>query len=133
MRRCFPSLAQGGPRPAAFVNLTNDGWFGTSFGPYQHLAQARLRAIEQGIPLLRAANTGMSAAFDARGRQLDRLPLAEAGGVFTASTAAFAGKFLCPPWRFVILAYLGRRDYFCVGKALMEAVKVGCPDRLAGA
>ena len=75
----FPGLAQGGPRPAAFVNLTNDGWFGTSFGPYQHLAQARLRAIEQGIPLLRAANTGMSAAFDARGRQLDRLPLAEAG------------------------------------------------------
>ena len=75
----FPSLAQGGPRPAAFVNLTNDGWFGTGFGPYQHLAQARLRAIEQGIPLLRAANTGISAAFDARGRQLDRLPLAEAG------------------------------------------------------
>ena len=75
----FPGLAQGGPRPAAFVNLTNDGWFGTSFGPYQHLAQARLRAIEQGIPLLRAANTGMSAAFDGRGRQLDRLPLAEAG------------------------------------------------------
>ena len=75
----FPGLAQGGPRPAAFVNLTNDGWFGTSFGPYQHLAQARLRAIEQGVPLLRAANTGMSAAFDARGRQLDRLPLAEAG------------------------------------------------------
>ena len=43
------------------------------------MAQARLRAIEQGIPLLRAANTGMSAAFDGRGRQLDRLPLAEAG------------------------------------------------------
>ena len=75
----FPKLAHGAPRPAAFVNLTNDGWFGTSFGPYQHLAQARLRAIEQGVPLLRAANTGMSAAFDARGRQLDRLPLAEAG------------------------------------------------------
>ena len=75
----FPALAQRGPRPAVFVNLTNDGWFGTSFGPYQHLAQARLRAIEQALPLLRAANTGMSAAFDARGRQLDRLPLGEAG------------------------------------------------------
>ena len=75
----FPRLARRGARPAAFVNLTNDGWFGTGFGPYQHLAQARLRAIEQGVPLLRAANTGMSAAFDARGRQLDRLALAEAG------------------------------------------------------
>jgi apolipoprotein N-acyltransferase len=89
----FPGLAHGGPRPAAFVNLTNDGWFGTSFGPYQHLAQARLRAIEQGIPLLRAANTGMSAAFDARGRQLERLPLAEAGVFSLPLPAALPPRF----------------------------------------
>ena len=89
----FPALAQTGARPAAFVNLTNDGWFGTSFGPYQHLAQARLRAIEQGVPLLRAANTGMSAAYDARGRQLERLPLAEVGVFSLPLPAALPPRF----------------------------------------
>ena len=77
----FPHLArhEKHARPAVFINLTNDGWFGTSFGPYQHLAQARLRAIEHGVPLIRAANTGISAAFDARGRTLERLGLGEEG------------------------------------------------------
>ena len=91
----FPHLAQYDleARPAAFINLTNDGWFGTSFGPYQHLAQARLRAIEQGLPLIRAANTGMSAAFDARGRMLERLPLAEAGVFSLPLPAALAPTF----------------------------------------
>lgn len=56
---------------ALLVNVTNDAWFGVSPGPYQHLRQAQLRAVEAGRPMLRAANNGLSAAFDARGQLVD--------------------------------------------------------------
>jgi apolipoprotein N-acyltransferase len=66
-------------RPEWLLNITNDAWFGDQTGPYQHFHQARLRAIEQGLPLVRAAITGISAIVDARGRVLQRLPLLTAG------------------------------------------------------
>ena len=61
------------------VQITNDGWFGEFSGPFQHLAQARARAIEQGLPLARAANTGISAMIDPKGRVVSQLTLGQAG------------------------------------------------------
>jgi apolipoprotein N-acyltransferase len=76
----FPDEAvPRGERPGWLINLTNDGWFGDSTGPYQHFQQARIRAIEQGLPLVRAANTGISAVVDPLGRIVRELPVGEEG------------------------------------------------------
>ena len=66
-------------RPRLMVLITNDAWFGAAAGPLQHLAQARLRAIEQGIPMVRVANTGVTAMIDARGRVTAQIGMNEAG------------------------------------------------------
>jgi len=68
-----------GERPGWLVNVTNDGWFGISSGPYQHFQQARVLAIAEGLPLVRAANTGISAVIDPLGRIIGALPLGAEG------------------------------------------------------
>ncbi len=69
-------------RPDFLFNPSNDAWFG-SWGPPQHLAQARLRAIEEGLPVIRATPTGISAVIDADGRILAAVPMHEAGRIDT--------------------------------------------------
>src|SRR5712692_6414935 len=76
----FPhDIVAAGERPGWLVNLTNDAWFGMSSGPYQHFQQARVRAIEEGLPLVRAANNGISAVVDPLGRVIRSLPLGAEG------------------------------------------------------
>jgi apolipoprotein N-acyltransferase len=110
----FPGEAvpQGAGRFGLMVNVTNDAWYGQTSGPYQHLAQARLRSIEQGLPLVRAANTGISAVIDPYGRVVASLPL----GVEAVLDSELP-RAISPP----LYAKLGDGPFFAMMLSLMIA------------
>lgn len=106
----FPHrLVDADHRPDWLINVTNDGWFGRSTGPWQHLAQARMRAIEQGLPVIRSANTGVSAVIDAYGRLRYHL-LVDAVGAIDSPLPASIGATLYArfgDWMLACLLFLG--------------------------
>ncbi len=102
-------VVESDERPKWVVNLTNDAWFGKTTGPYQHLHQARVRAVEEGLPIIRAANTGISAVIDPYGRYLYHLPLGSAGIIESGLPKALKTTFYARYRDFilVILVFLG--------------------------
>ena len=103
----FPDeIVEAGRRPGWLINLTNDAWFGTSAGPYQHFYQARFRAIEQGLPVVRAANTGISAIIDPYGRIRGELGLGQEGVLDGALPAALPATPFALWGRWIELATL---------------------------
>ncbi|HEX9770619.1 MAG TPA: apolipoprotein N-acyltransferase [Kiloniellales bacterium] len=91
----FPGhVVDAGSGAKWLLNITNDGWFGTSSGPYQHFAAARLRAVEEGLPLVRAANTGISAVVDGYGRIVAQLALNRTGAIDAPLPTALENRTL---------------------------------------
>ena len=115
----FADLFAHDARPGWLVNVTNDAWFGDTSGPWQHLVQARLRAVEQGLPVVRAANSGISAVIDPYGRVTSLLPYGRRG-VLDASLPApleptvYAGLGRLPVLLFLVIVLAGA----CIFKAL---------------
>jgi len=103
----FPEMAQSpSARPAWLLNVTNDAWFGTSTGPHQHFEMARMRAVEQGVPLVRVANTGISAVIDPYGRITASLALGTQGVLDTQLPQALEQPTIYTLWQYMLLSAL---------------------------
>ncbi|MCK0206950.1 apolipoprotein N-acyltransferase [Starkeya koreensis] len=120
----MPAATGGAARPGFLLNVSNDAWFGLTPGPYQHFEQARLRAVEQGLPLIRVTNNGISAIVDPLGRIIGMLPLGARGvldgalpeALPTTIYASYGNKI---PW---ILLFCAAMVAFMLHRRDMHAV-----------
>ena len=103
-------LAQTERKSDYLVNITNDAWFGTSYGPWLHAAMVRFRAVENRIQIYRSANTGISMAVDPKGRILASNKLFEVKNItaplYTTPKVTLISKIYRYPWLFVALALI---------------------------
>lgn len=106
-------ISYGSDRPRLLLLITNDAWFGKAAGPRQHLAQARLRAIEQGLPMVRVANTGISAMIDGKGRITASLPLGVDGAIDARLPAALPVTVYSRVGDWPLLGLMGLLALFC--------------------
>jgi apolipoprotein N-acyltransferase len=111
---CYEAIFPGAivneqERPDWILNLTNDAWYGRSSGPFQHLASARTRTVEEGLPMVRVANSGISAVIDAKGRVLERVNLDAIGYADVALPAPGESTLYsrAGDWALVALLLLG--------------------------
>ena len=102
----FPgAVIDRGDRPQWLLNLTNDAWYGRSAGPYQHFAAARMRAVEEGLPLVRSAQNGISGVIDPYGRVTKSLDL-DAVGVLDSDLPVALPPTFYTQWRDLPVALL---------------------------
>lgn len=118
----FPGMVtKKGERPKWIVNVTNDAWFGHSAGPYQHLAQVRLRAVEEGLPVVRAANTGVSAIIDGYGRVLVSRDLDSVGIIDAPLPEALSETVYARFGDLIFLLMLGIAGFWVLVRAIRES------------
>lgn len=104
----FPALAvNSSERPEWILNITNDAWYGFTAGPYQHFEMARMRAIEQALPLVRAANNGISAVIDARGMIVASMGLGGTGILDTPLPVSYPANFYATYGTILTIGMLG--------------------------
>lgn len=103
----FPELVVDGPkRPQWLLSVTNDAWFGMSTGPHQHFEMARMRAVEQGVPLVRSGNTGISAVVDSWGQVISFMPLGYKGIIDSSLPVAQAENTTCNKINKIFIPFL---------------------------
>ena len=102
---CIRDRIRSDVKPEVLINITNDAWFDKFTGPYQHFENARFRAIEYGLPVLRSANTGISAVIGPYGRVLNKIELGDEGVIHSSLPQGIKNTFFLKFGDFTLLIF----------------------------